>query len=206
MRRSRFRGKGFRKKRTVSWLEGVTSYDAIAGVSNRLVSLAVVSGNVWGANIGVVIPTDLPMHGGEDAVLTRIRGRLGFMDGRKDAGAGMAAFGYQMRVLVVKSDFIPAAGTVSPFDYTSSAGLGNDDILWEADVIAPNQAIGAAGAGYDLLAGGYERWLDVDVQAKRRVDGDSAILLWFQTVMPAGTTGADFRLIGGLRTLLMSSP
>lgn len=203
MRRRSFRRSA--KKRKVSWLEGVSTYDEATGVSSRLLALSNLTGLVWGANIGVVIPTDLPMHGGEDAVLTRIRGRIGFTDGRKNAGAGVAAFGFQMRVLLVKSDFIPALGTVSPFNYVTSAGLGADNILWFADVIVPNGSSGAAGAGYDnIINGSLERWLEIDVQAKRRVDGDSAILLWFQTVFPAGTTGADFRLIGGLRTLLMS--
>lgn len=199
----RFSRGRFRKKRSVSWIAGVTTYDPAAGVSNRLIGLApLTTANVWGASIGVVIPSDLPLHGGEDAVLTRIVGRLGFMDGRKDAGAGAAAFGFQMRVTIAQSDFLPA-GIVTPFEFIASAGMGSDDILFESDVIVPNQAIGAAGAGYDLLAGGYERWLEIDTSAKRKVQEDRAIIIWFQTVLPAGTNAADFRLLGGLRSLLM---
>jgi len=203
--RSRFRGRRFRRKRAVSWVSGVTSYDPVAGTSSRLITLAALATtpNVWGASIGVVIPADLPIHGGEDAVVTRVVGRLGFFEGRKNAGAGLAAFGYQMRVTLAVTDFVVATGGVTPYSFVESAGMGNDDILFESDVIVPNNAIGGAGAGYDVAAGGMERWLDIDAGAKRKMQEDRILLLWFQTVMPAGTTEADFRLLGGLRSLLM---
>jgi len=163
--------------------------------------------NLWGVSIGLVLPPDLPMHGGEDAVLTRVVGRLGFMEGRKNAGAGLAAFGFQMRVAIVQSDMVPlAAGGFAPsgFDFTSSVGMGNDDVIWEHDVIVPIVAIGGAGAGYDLIPGGYTRWLEIDTGAKRKVQEDRGVIVWMQTIMPAGTTGVDFRMLGGLRTLVMN--
>lgn len=204
MRRRFFRGK---RKRTVSWIPGISTYDDALGTSSRLIPLALLPGtvNTWGVSIGVVFPTDLPAHGGEDAVLTRVVGRLGFIEGRKNAGAGLAAFGFQARVVIAATDFVPAAVGFgpSPFNFTTSVGLGNDDIMFAHDVIVPQVAIGAAGAGYDLLAGGYERWLEVDVGAKRKCQEDRGVVLWVQTVLPAGTIGADFRLLGGLRSLLM---
>jgi len=204
MRRSRFRGRGFRRKRSVSWLAGLSSYDGPGGTSARVIGLAAIAGapNVWAASIGLVIPADLPLHGGEDAVLARVVGRLGFMAGRKNAGAGLAAFGFQMHVALVQSDFLPG-GTVSPWDFTSSVGLGNDDIMFSSDVVVPSVAIGGAGTGYELAVGGMERWLEMDVGVKRKVQEDRCIILWFQTVMPGGTTGADFTLLGSLRSLLM---
>jgi len=202
--RRRFRRFGGKRKRSVSWLAGFSSYDAGAGTSNRLIALAAIPGspNVWGASIGLVVPGDLPLHGGEDCVLTRVVGRLGFTDGRKDAGAGFAAFGFQMHVALVQSDFLPG-GTVTPWDFTSSVGLGNDDIMFSSDVIVPNAGIGAAGAGYELMVGSYERWLQMDVGVKRKIQEDRCIILWFQTVLPAGTSAADFRILGTLRSLLM---
>jgi len=203
MRRSRFRGRA--RKRSVAWIPGITTYEPVAGVSNRLVALAPVDvvnlPNVWGASIALVLPADLPLHGGEDCVLTRTVGRLGFMEGRRDAGAGVAAFGYQLRVTIAQTDFTPAA-TITPWGFTSSVGMGNDDILWEADVVVPNMGIGAAGAGYDTAAGGMERWLEIDSTAKRKVQEDRVVVVWFQTVMAPGTVSADFRLLGGLRALL----
>jgi len=205
MRRRFSRGK---RKRSVSWLDGVTTYDPALGTSSRLIGLVAnaVVANVWGVSIGLVIPADLPLHGGEDAVVTRIVGRLGFMEGRRDSGAGPAAAGFQMRVVVAQTDFVPvgAGFAATAFDFTSSVGMGNDDILWMHDVVVPSTAIGAAGAGYDAIGSGYENWLEVDVSAKRKVQVDRGIILWLETVLPAGTTGADFRMIGGLRTLLMN--
>jgi len=98
MRRRFFRGKS--KRRSVSWIPGITTYDPTAGDSNRLVQLSAIPGatNAFGATIGLVIASDLPLHGGEDCVVTRVVGRLGFMEGRKNAGAALAAFGFQMRV------------------------------------------------------------------------------------------------------------
>lgn len=201
--RSRFRGR--RKKRSVSWIPGITSYDPVAGNSFRLIPLAAVAGaaNVWGASIGVVIPSDLPLHGGEDAVITRVVGRLGFGAGRKDAGAGLVSFGFQMRVTIAQSDFLPA-GTVTPWDFTASAGMGNDDILWESDVLVSSLPFaGAGGPPWDTFGCFPGQWLEIDAGARRKVQEDRMILLWFQTVLPAGTTGADFILLGGLRALMM---
>jgi len=202
-RRSLRRG---RPRRSVSWIDGVSTYDETTGVSNRLVALAQFPAtNVWGASIGLVIASDLPKHGGEDAVVTRIRGRLGFLEGRRDSGAGNAAFGFQLRVVVAQTDFLPA-GVVTPWVFTTSVGLGNDDILWFADTVVSPSPVGAAGAGYELVVGNHIQWLDIDVQAKRKVQEDRLLVLWFQTVHAPGTTGADFRMIGGLRTLLMNPP
>jgi len=193
------------RKRSTSWIASLTSYDSVAATSNRLISLAAVPGaaaNVWGAVIGLVVPSDLPLHGGEDAVLTRIRGRLGFVEARVNSGAGLAAFGYQIRVVVVQTDWVPPA-VVSPFQYTSSAGLGNDNILHMQDVVASPTAIGAVGAGYENMVGNFEQWLELDIKAKRRLQEDRMIAIWFQTILPGTATGGDFRLLGGLRTLLM---
>jgi len=192
------------KRRSVSWIDGVTTYDEAAGVSNRLEALNnFPASNVWGASIGLVIASDLPKHGGEDAVVTRIRGRIFACEGRRNAGAGLAAFGFQMRVVIAQTDFLPS-GTVTPWVFTSSVGLGNDDILWFGDLVVSPTAIGAAGAGYENMVGNAEHWLDIDVMAKRKVQEDRLLVLWFQTCLPAGTTGADFRWLGGLRTLLMN--
>jgi len=196
-----FRGR--KRKRSVSWIDGITSYDGAAGTNTRLITLLNFPGtNVWAASIGLVIPADLPFAGGEDAVLTRVVGRLGFMEGRRDAGAGPAALGFQMRVTIAQTDFQPA-GAVTPWDFTTSVGMGNDDIMSEWDVVVPNMGIGAAGGGYDTAAGGMERWLEVDVSAKRKVQQDRCVVVWFETVFGVGTVGADFRLLGGLRSLLM---
>jgi len=205
MRRSRFRGRGFRRKRSVSWLAGFSSYDAGAGTSNRLIALAAIPGspNVWGASIGLVIPGDLPLHGGEDCVLARVVGRLGFMDGRKDAGAGPAAFGFQMHVALVQSDFLPG-GTVTPWDFTSSVGLGNDDIMFFQDIIVPGTSVLVTPGATPPVSDQPSFEMSLDITTKRKIDSNRQLVLWFQSAFDAAvTTQVDFRLYGGLRMLMM---
>jgi len=189
------------RKRSVSWVDGITTYGAAE--NSRLITLtqAGFAANQWGATTGAVVASDLPFHGGEDAVVTRVVGRLGFMEGRRNAGAGLAATGYQLRVVVAQ---VPTEGaTIFSEDFTTSAGLGSEKILWFRDVIVSATAIGATGGGYDTAFTSGPFWTEVDVSAKRKVQQDSTIIVWYQTVFPGGTSGADFRLLGGLRTLLM---
>jgi len=199
-----FRG---RRKRSCTWLAGVTTYDPVAGGSSRLTALTqagFTTANVWGAVISPVAAIDLPLHGGEDAVLTRLVGRFGFMEGRKDAGAGLAAFGFQMRVAFQLGRQQQGTATVLADELVTSAGMGSEDILWFRDVIVPAQTINAAGSGFDVAFTSGPFWqAEFDIKVKRKIHEDTPVLLWFQTVLPPGTTGADFRLFGGVRSLLM---
>lgn len=192
------------KRRTVAWVPGVSTYDSAS--HSRLISLTSLSAaaaSTFAASIALTDSADLSLHGGEDAVLTRIRGRLLFSDGRVNAGAGLAANSFQLRVAVVQTDISPALA-VTPLDLTSSAGLGNDNILWCLDVIVPSNTTSGVGTGMDAI-NWDGRYLDLDVKAKRKLQVDRQIVIWFQTMLPGGTTGGDFRLRGGLRTLLMRS-
>ena len=140
----------------MAWIPGLSCYDIGAGVSQtRLVGMTNVStalfANVFGAAIALTIDSDLSMHGGEDAVLTRIVGRLGFTTGRVDSGAGAAATTFVARVVVAQTDFIPASGSVMPFEFLTSSGMGQDDILYMRDVIIPGTSVlEAAGASVPL--------------------------------------------------------
>jgi len=197
-----------RRRRSVAWIPGVTTFDTVAGERSRLITLAALSAaapNTWAVAVAVTDDTDLSMHGGEDAVLTRIRGTLFFSDGRIDSGAGLAASGFQLRVSVVQTDITPALA-VTPFDTTTSAGLGNDNVLWQGHVVVPSTVTTGAGTGADLIDW-QGRSLELDVRAKRKLQSDRQVVIWFQTVMPGGggTAGCDFRLRGGLRSLLMRS-
>lgn len=202
----RWAGRRFRgKRRSTSWLAGISTYDVVSGNSSRLVSLTnagFAAATQFGATIGVVTNADLPPHGGEDSVLTRVVGRLGFMEGRRNAGAGFAAFGFQMRVALVQVSQVAGSAVILTDDLLSSAGMGKENILWQKDVVVPSLPIGNGGAGYDTAAGGMERWLEIDVRAQRRITEDMPVLLWFQTCFVTPTTAVDFRLLGGLRSLL----
>jgi len=65
------------------------------------------------------------------------------------------------------------------------------------------RAIGATGGGYDTVFASGPFWTDFDIKARRKVQADMTIIMWYQTTFPGGTTGADFRLLGGIRTLVM---
>lgn len=204
----RRRFKSARRKRSVAWIPGITTFDTgVAATNSRLVALAALSAavpNTWGVALAVTDDTDLSMHGGEDAVLTRIRGRLFFSDGRVNSGAGLAASAFQLRVAVTQTDITPALA-VTPFDFTTSAGLGNDNILWMDSVLVPSVVTTGAGTNIDTVD--WEHFqLDIDVRAKRKLQSDRQVVLWFQSVFNGGTvTAVDFRLRGGLRSLLMRS-
>jgi len=199
--------RGFRRRRSVAWIPGVTGYDIVTPSQTRLLTLTQVSAalyaNVFGAAIGLTSDTDLSLHGGEDAVMTRIVGRLGFTTGRVNAGAGVAATTFLVRCVVAQTD-TTNTGSVMPFEYLSSNGLGNDDIMWFRDIIVPGTSV-LEGTGATAPGGtqtDYE--LDVDIGVKRKIESNRQLVLWFQSCFDAAvTTQVDFRLYGGLRMLMM---
>lgn len=200
----RFRRFGNRRaKRSVSWIDGLNTYDNVAGTNARLTALAALPGaaNIWFASFALTTSADLTLHGGEDAVLIRTVGRLGFFAGRRDTGAGFANYGFQMRCALVQVDVDPTSGLSGARIWTSSQALGSDDILHSRDVLVHGIPVGAAGAGYDAV--GYNVLSEeFDVRAQRKLQQDRLVTLVMQTVLPAGTTAADFILLGGLRMLV----
>lgn len=200
MRRRSFRsGRG--RRRSVAWIPGLTTYDTANGLNARAITLAVVRAavpNTFGAAVQMTTDADLSLHGGEDAVITRILGRLYFTDG---TGAVGAATGYQLRVVLAYQDVNPD-GTTAATDFTTSDGLGIDNILWEKDVIVSSVATAGAGTGLDgiVFTEGFGM-LDIDCKAQRKLQSNSQLILWFQTVTPAAAARA-FVLRGGLRMLL----
>lgn len=195
------------RKRSVAWIPGFSSYDDPNGVSNRLLTFAAVPNTTttWAVAVQLTTDADLTLHGGEDAVIERIRGRVVFVEGRKNAGAGLAAYGFQVRLVVAQCEILPAGGAGSPpfnQSFVTSADMGNDAILWNSDTVVSPTAIGGAGAGYENMVGNLTQWLDVDIRAKRKLQSNSQIVMFMQSCFPAGTTGADMRFLGGLRMLL----
>lgn len=203
----RFRGRSFRRgsKRSVAWIPGFSGMDPLGGTFARflqLTALGVAANNTWAAAVQLTTDTDLSMHGGEDAVLQRIRGNFAFIDGQRNAGAGLVQNSFLLRCCVICVD-VPIPGTISPFEYVDSAGLGADNILWMRDMVVPSTALGVTGTGLDAQEyGDGGRFAFVDVKAKRRIQSDRQVFLTMQTVLPAGTTAAQMRLLGHLRILL----
>lgn len=195
-RRGRFsRSRG---RRTVAWIPGFSGFDTTVPTNQRTVTLSAnpVAATTWEAAIALVTPTDLSLHGGEDAVLTRIRGQIMCLNGRVNAGAGFAAATFPLRLVVALA--ASDASGVFAVDYTTAAGLGRDEILYTRELWCTQSTLVDSQPSSFAL-----EYTEVDVKAKRRMQESALVVLWFQTVLPIGTTAADFRLIGGLRSLLM---
>lgn len=155
--------------------------------------------STWGVASSLVTANDLTFHGGEDCVLSRIRGTLFFEKGQRNAGAGFGNWNFMLRLAVYQHENVPA-GTFNDA-FTRSNDLQADNILWTGEtVVTADFGIDSAVAAVD-----YDSvWrLDVDVKAKRKVQEDRPIVLAFQTVAPAGTTALQCRVGGYLRMLLM---
>lgn len=198
----RFRRRAFGRrsgKRSVGWIDGFSCYDDAAGVAERTFALAgPIAGTVstWGVAVILVVPADLSLHGGEDAVVERIRGTLFFFGARVNSGAGFANTSFPLRVVVAMHE-PEAAGTFREA-FTRSVDMGQDRIMWEGETFATSDTHGA-GQVFDW----DQPWrLEVDVRAKRKVQQDNLVVLYMQTVLPAGTTAAEYKMAGGLRTLM----
>lgn len=199
MRGRRFGRRRFGRKRSVGWIDGFSCYDDAAGVNERVFALAgPVAGtaHVWGVAVLLVISNDLFLHGGEDAVLERIRGTLFFHTGRVNSGAGFAVASFPLRVVIAMHEPTPAL--TFPEEFITSPAMGQDRIMWQGETYVTGDTHGA-GQGFDW----DQPWrLDVDVRAKRKIQQDNLVTLFMQTVLPAGTTAADYKMAGGLRQLL----
>lgn len=207
MRRRRF-GFGARRfsRRSLAWIPGLNTKDDSAAVGTEVRSIVqtrVVTGfQTFGAAIALVNNTDLSMHGGEDAVVTRIRGNLGFFGGQRDNGAGLAATAFLLRLVVAQTD-ADAAGSVMPFRFNDSATLGNDDILWMKDVFVSNAAGFVDSVNISSTTSAMRDAMhEVDVRAKRKLQSDRTLTLWLQSVVPPATVAQQFLMFGSLRILL----
>lgn len=189
----------------MAWIPGFTSFDDANSLSNRLLAFAAVanSTSTWAMPIALTVSDDLALHGGEDVVMERIVGQLAFVEGRRNAGAGLAAMGFQARAVVYQQRISSMAATgVTNDAFVLSDDMGKDNILWMDHLLVSPTAIGAAGAGYELMVSSLLSWTKVDIRVKRKLQLDTPLVFALQTCFPAGTTGADCRMLGGLRMLL----
>lgn len=200
MRRARrlFRGS---RRRSVSWIPGFSGMDDATGASARTLAFAgPIAGTTttWGVASTLVSANDLTFHGGEDCVLSRIRGWLAPCHGQRDAGAGFGNWSFSLRFVVYQHQAVPA-GTFNDA-FTRSNDLQQDNILYTAECICTSDGLidSANTVDFDQI------WrVDFDVKAKRKVQEDRPIVLAMQTCAPAGTVGLKMQLAGNLRMLLM---
>jgi len=204
MRRRQGRRFG-RAKRSVAWIDGLSGFNTATPVQQRTLTFAQVNAavvpNTWGAALAITATTDLALHGGEDCVLERIRGRLLFMGGLV-GNAGGAATSFFARLLIVQQDTNPT-GQILGFDFTTSVGLGNDDILWSKDILISGTALAGNGTGAAAETSSLnDYWHDIDVRAKRKLQSDRHISLWLQSVGTGASQPVSCTMAGGLRILL----
>lgn len=193
-----------RFKRSVGWIDGFSGFDGTNQARGVSMVPIVTGSSIQGAAIRLVAETDIRDHGGEDCVLERIRGRFFLFNGLQGVGGTPTAAAFPMRVLVVQQDVVTeATGSILGVDYTTAEGLGRDNILWSQDVIVSGSSIysGFLGANTDVTTIN-SFWTDIDVRAKRKVQIDREITLWFQTPIGALTPNLSFRFQGLLRMLL----
>jgi len=209
MRFRRRARRGFRGKRSVGWITGLSGIQAApTNQTSRLVTMApLFTGSTTQATaIRLVNEEDIRDHGGEDCVLERIRGRLLFFNLRQNVSATPAPVvgGTFCRVVVVQQDIdTEAASGLLGVDYTLPESLGRDNILWTKDVlIAGTNVTGVGTTGVSETTTINDFWFDIDVVAKRKVQRDREIVIWVQTNIAALTPNLDFRFAGFLRLLL----
>lgn len=209
----RFR-RGFRARRrraSVAWIDGVPGFSLAGNSQSTLVTMSPLGSaapytNIQSAAIRLVNSTDLSEHGGEDAVFMRARGRILLFNARQGVGGtpAVVAGGFALRIVIAQTEVIDeTSGTVSPTPFVDSSGMGRDSILWYHDtLVSGSNVFLSGGTGTAEASTMNDNWIDIDVKAKRRVQKDREIFMWFQTMIAGLTPDLDFRLVGGLRMLM----
>jgi len=160
--------------------------------------------NAVGSAILLTDDNDLNSHGGEDAVWLGAVGSLWHYGGRANPTTP-AASAFWLRVILAQTDVNPA-GSVFPADYTTAAGLGRDDVLGCWHVLCSGTTVIANGTAAAAETGTLplSARLDIRVKARRKLQQDRQLVLWWQTMTNGGgaATPVDFLLTGHLRMLM----
>ena len=193
--RGRRRVFGRARRRTVAWIDGLSFFDNTgAGASERIFSPQTVDANgTVGVSLALTTVADLNLHGGEDAVFTRMRGRIWLC-----VSASGAARNIPVLVTISQKDVIPSSGVVLNIPFVSGEGLGRDDILWQRAVqscFLLSSHTGNLNTAFDFI--------ELDVRAKRKLQADRQLFIDFQW---KGSIVADtLQVAGTARMLLMRS-
>lgn len=194
--RFRRRSRGFRRKRSVSWIPGGVFGSAArkADVTVTLSPLAAPSATT-AATFFITVATDLFSAGGEDAVIQRILFDLWFQDLRYDSTSAVIGF---LKFVVWQAQSEEQGGTVFTPDFYQSPNQGIDAILFERDILV-------LGSG-DPGNGGQNQisHLAVDVKATRKVTEASPIVFGFfgAPKSAAGAAPTSVNVAGYYRALM----
>lgn len=188
--------RGFGRKRSVNWTPGFSGLDQ-AGTADSLHSLYTNTvGNVYTVAYTLTADSDLQLHGGEDAVVVRMEYELYFFNSTK---ATVTAQDFAGRLVFVQEE-TTASNAIPPVDYTSSAGLGRDNILHTRDFLL--SSVGAIGNEAHRGAQ-HANWLRGDIKVKRKLQSGNHIYMVVQTVKSGANVPEGFNVAGHVRTLLM---
>ena len=179
---------------------GVSGLDPTAPAQAKVLTLTSMSTstNTYAAALILVNDADLSMHGGEDAVMTRIRGSLWFYgQAYSDTGHPARGRGWSSRCpkSIRQETSIPRR--------TAMARAWAGTRSWERDILVTPATILCNGSGTGAETTSlYSARVDVDVKAKRRLDSAKVPVLWYQTVKSGASVPTQVTYAGGLRMLL----
>lgn len=176
MRFKRTFRRGSSRRRQVSWLPAQVSSNL--GQTDRSVVNLVQAPGASGAQVylPLMASTDLALHGGEDAVLTRVVGSFGLIGGRANA-APAAAF---ITVSIVQKESDAQTATVPFQNMWNLLDAGKDNVLWTKVLWCPALPVAVP------LIQPYPLWTDIDVKARRKITEDNFVYLCIGSPGPVG--------------------
>lgn len=191
-----------RRKLSTSWIPGLSGLNTAAPAQAKTLALTAspAAANSYGAAIILTTSEDLKLHGGEDCTVQRIRGRLWFYGMTYDANPPAGTWA---RVVIAQQDVDPA-GNILFLDYTTSVGLGDDNILHTEDLYV-SSATAPQDGGTDAPNRStlpLTTRIDIDCKARRRLTEEKQLVFWFQTVKSGTAIPTQVTYAGGLRMLL----
>lgn len=198
MYRRRSARRGFGRKRSVAWTPGFSGLDQSNSATALAVSFTNTIGNVYTAAFTLTADSDLQLHGGEDAVVVRMSYELYFFN---STVVTATAHALPARILWVQGQQT-ATGAILPIDYTSSAGLGRDDILHTRDTVL-HRAGSVDDSGTNIGGPVQDNWLRGDIKVRRKLQSGNHIFMLVQTCKDGASIPSGFSVCGNVRTLLM---
>lgn len=182
-------------KRSVSWLPGQIASNL--GQTDRSVTNLISTPGASGgcAFLALVTALDLPLHGGEDAVVTRIVGDIHLIGGR--GGIPIAPVGGFLHVSILQKEVDSQLATTVEQNMFHFLNQGKDNVLFDCTLWCPALPVGVP------LIQPWPISIHIDTGVRRKVQEDNEIFLCFSSAGPIGDSLIDeVTWAGGLRVLL----
>lgn len=190
-----------RRKRSVAWIPGLTGLNTSAPAQAKTLAFAQIgASNTYGGAIGLTNEEDLKAHGGEDCVLYRMVYDLWFYGFTyNEVGPSIT----HARLLFVQED-TNLAGELLAVDYTTSEGIGRDNILHERElhIGSTNLDTSSGAGGWDPAIFSFATRVQGEVKSRRKLQADRQLFLWVQTVRSGALIPTAVTYSGSVRMLL----